>query len=161
MKIGAGRRAPDLAELRRVAARRRAVGDKVRRLIPGVIVGSTTLVGSGALAAWVSGQPGVASTSGGAVAGKAPTAATTPPTTDALQTLQQALRSDENTLQSLEAAVPNVAAVASPAAPPAGSAATVPTVAPIPRIAIPVIPQVASTPAPAVNATTGASHALP
>lgn len=148
------RRAPDLGELRRTAARRRAIGDRVRRLLPGIIVGSTTLVGSGALAAWVSGQPGVSTTGGHVTARAAASRASTPPTTDPLRSLQQALRADEAALRSLESAMPAVGAA--PATP-----ATLPPIVPLPQITVPVAPRVVVAPAPAVNATTGASHAVP
>ena len=170
MRIGPRRQPPDLAELRRLAARRRAVGDRVRRLLPGLVVGSTTLVGTGALAAWVSSQPGAtaAGTSGPATSSSLP-AALTPPTTDAVGALQQALQSDEDTLHSLEAAMPAVTAptagtpaqAAGPAAGAAGASVTVPTIAPLPKIVVPAIPQVVTSPSPVVNATTGASHAIP
>lgn len=170
MRIGPGRQAPDLGELRRLAARRRAVGDRMRRLLPGVIVGSTTLVGTGALAAWVSGQPGVNTPGAGSPTRSSATAAVTSPTTDPVRSLQHALQVDEATLHSLEAAMP---AVPAPAATEAGStsaavatgtaagAPAAPTLAPLPKIVIPALPQVVASPAPAVNATTGASHAIP
>lgn len=170
MRIGPGRQAPDLGELRRLAARRRAVGDRMRRLLPGVIVGSTTLVGTGALAAWVSGQPGVNTPGAGSPSRPSVTTAVTATTTDPVHSLQQALQADEASLHSLEAAMPEVPAPAAnasgsgsaPVATGTAAGATVtPTVAPLPKIVIPALPQVVASPAPAVNATTGASHAIP
>ncbi len=159
MRVGSRRHAPDPGELRRLAARRRATGDRLRRLLPGVIVGSTTLVGTGALAAWVSGQPGVAAT-----ARQLPTrpAVTAPPTTDAVRSLQRALQADETALRSLEAGMPVIRTTSGPpGAAQAATPVTVPAIAPLPQIAVPAAPPVLSSPAPAVNATTGASHAIP
>lgn len=156
---GPRRKAPDPGELRRLAARRRAVGDRVRRLLPGIIVGSTTLVGTGALAAWVSSQPGVDTTAGRAAVRPAAAPASTSPATDALRSLQQALQADETALRSLEAGMPTIPSAGPSTA--GGAPVTAPAVAPLPQIAIPALPQVVSSPAPAVNATTGASHAIP
>lgn len=163
--VAAARGRVDPAELRRLAAGRRLAGDRLRRVLPGVIIGSTTLLGSGLLAAWVGGQPGMGSAShpvprsGHGVTG--PTA-----TTDPVPALNDALRADEAALRSLESGLPVVGPAPSLAGsrtgggvPGAGSV-TLPSIAPLPQIAVPVAPAAVS-PAPVVNATTGASHAIP
>ena len=154
----------DPAELRRLATGRRLAGDRLRRVLPGVVIGSTTLLGSGLLAAWVGQQPGVSAThpvprSSHGAAG--PTA-----TTDPVPALNDALRADEAALRSLEAGLPvvgpapSLAGSRTGAGSPGPGSVTLPSIAPLPQIAVPVAPAAVS-PAPAVNATTGASHAIP
>lgn len=156
------RHGPDLGELRRLAARRRVAGDRIRRLVPGVIIGSSTLVGTGVLAAWVGGQPGVTTTAGQQATRTPASTARSSQTSDPVPSLQNALQADESALQSLETGMPTIGAgTPAPAVAAAGAPATLPAIAPLPQIAMPALPQIAASPAPAVNATTGASHAIP
>lgn len=142
----------DLAEIRRLANRRRLLGQRVRRVLPGLVVGSATLTGTGALAAWVGHQPGIHTATAAA--------STTPTTVGALGPLAQQLSADEQAVNALQSAVaelqrPRAAAAThgGAAKPSGGSLGTIPP--------LPAIPSVSIGPAPVVNATTGASHAVP
>ncbi len=161
---GSGRPGDPLSEIRRVAARRRAVAQRLRRFLPGLVVGSATLAGTGAVAAWVGNQPGVSNASS-AVPATTPRA---PTTADVIGALAGQLRTDTqqvNALQSTLATLQQQRAAATAAAASAASgsqAAPAPSLAPVATLPpLPPIPSVSITPAPAVNATTGASHAVP
>lgn len=142
----------DLEEIRRLARRKRVFGQKLRRVVPGLVVGSATLTGTGALAAWVGHQPGIHAVS---------SVANTPPTTvAALGPLVEQLQADEKEVGALQSALVDLhkqraagAAQAGGATPGGVSIGTIPP--------LPSIPSVSIGPAPAVNATTGASHAVP
>lgn len=158
----------DLTRIRRLTTRKRVVGQRLRRVLPGLVVGSATLTGTGALAAWVGHQPSVQTVRA------AP--GTVPPTTvDLLAPLAGQLQADEKEVNTLESTLADLqkqkAAAASapaPSAAPAGAggpsgsagagqaAASIATLPPLPPI-----PSVSISPAPVVNATTGASHAVP
>jgi len=142
----------DLAAIRRLASRRRLLGQRVRRVLPGLLVGSATLTGSGALAAWVGHQPDIHTVSSPASAA--------PMTVGALGPLVQQLQADETEVNALQSAMANLqkqrAAVAAQGGAAQSSGGSLGTIPPLPAI-----PSVSISPAPAVNATTGASHAIP
>lgn len=151
----------DLTRIRRLTTRKRVVGQRMRRLLPGLIVGTTTLTGTGALAAWVGHQPGI-----NMVKAAAPSV---PPTTvDVLNPLASQLQADEKQVNALESTLANLqqqraaearAASSGVAAAPAVSGQALAPIGTLPPLA--PIPSVSITPAPVVNATTGASHAVP
>lgn len=162
-----GRPDVDLTRIRRLATRKRVLGQRVRRVLPGLIVGSATLAGTGTLAAWVGHQPGIHTV---------PSAARIAPTTtvDALGPLASQLHADEQQVNALQSTLANLqkqraAEAAAAGQAPTGVAATqtgspgaaqagssIGTLPPLPPI-----PSVSISPAPVVNATTGASHAVP
>ena len=158
----AGQPDSPMGELRRMATRRRLLGRRVRRVLPGLVVGSATLTGTAAVAAWVGDQPDVR---------PAPAAAATPPTTkDPLGALAGRLRADTEQVNALQSALAELdqqraAAAAAPGATVgagASQAAASPSVTPLATLPpLPPIPSVSIGPAPVVNATTGASHAVP
>ena len=182
---------PPRPSTRRLAAsRRRALGIKARRLVPPLIVGTTTLAGTGVLVAWVSNQPGVKPTSTLTISSASASTRPATSTTNAeaareaqvLTALQQQLKSEETALQTLQATVTQAAAtrraaaasIASPSAASAGgspvasstpggaSTAPLPALTPLPTIPTVVVPPPAPVvAAPVVSATTGASHAVP
>ena len=163
MNSGATRgQALDAASTHRLAARRRkAVGLKLRRVVPGLVVGTTTLAGTGGLVAWVAGQPGVKTV--------ATVAAKPPPATDPAQlsAVQKQLQAEETALQAVQSRMAQIvaqsraqaaAAASAPSGAHTGSVAS-PQFSALP--AIPALAPVAAAPPPATSATTGASHAVP
>lgn len=149
---GRGPSDANLNEIRRLASRKRVFGQRVRRVLPGLVVGSATLTGTGALAAWVGNQPGIHTVS---------SVTSSPPATVAsLGPLAQQLQADEKEVSALQSALMNLQKQRAADATPAGSAA--PGGGPVGTLPpLPAIPSVSIGPVPAVNATTGASHAVP
>ena len=169
----------DIADLRKLAGRRRAAATRLRRLLPTVVVGTTTLAGTGGLFAWMGNQPGLASTRSAAPA-PVPSGGVRPE----LPALQKALQADEAQVRSLESALNPLAAQQAAAARSAaasargggGGTATAsgltgngggygvsggPAVSVAPIAPLPAIQPLTVAPAPSTNATTGASHAVP
>ncbi len=168
---------------RLAASRRRARGVKTRRLIPALVVGTTTIASMGALVVWVSNQPGIkpATTltvsSASVVAKPGPAAEASAATREAamLAAVQQQLLAENKALQSLQFAVTKADAarraaslVAAPGAARTSAAGTgssnvaaVPSATFSPLPTIPVVAVPAPIAAPIVSATTGASHAIP
>lgn len=160
---------------RLVAARRRAMGLRLRRVVPGLVVGTTTLAGTGGLVAWVSHQPGLqVSTASRAVA---PPVSTTSPTDPAVvSAVQHQLQQEEAALRALQARMTQLsrqAAASRASAGDTGGAGTgaqgagsasgsgsgftpLPALPPLPALSAPVVAA-----PPAAIATTGASHAVP
>lgn len=161
-----------LADMRRRATRSRMFRNRLRRLIPGMVVTSAALAGTGGLATWVASQPGVA-------ASPVRVQATYPPATDhsrAMAALQSELKADASQIDVLNRRLAALAAkraaeekaaseglgAPGPTGGPGGagsggsSFSTLPPIAPLQPLSIAV-----PSPAPAVNATTGASHAIP
>jgi hypothetical protein len=103
---------------RLAAARRRTIGVRLRRLIPPLLAGTTTVAGTGALVAWVSHQPGVsaaASTTTNRPVGSAPPAGPIGPDPAAreaqvVSAVQKQLSAEEATLRELQVRVAGLAA---------------------------------------------------
>ncbi|HVA74958.1 MAG TPA: hypothetical protein VNF71_10395 [Acidimicrobiales bacterium] len=150
----------DAASAHRLAAgRRKAVGLKLRRVVPGLVVGTTTLAGTGGLIAWVAGQPGVKTV---ATAVARPTPTTNPAQ---LSAVQKQLQAEEAALQSLQGRLAQIVAQAHASASAAAGGTPVSgsggSASAAPLAPLPALPVLAPAPAPATNATTGASHAVP
>lgn len=154
------------------AARRRAVGLRLRRLVPSLVVGTSTLAGTGGLVAWVSHQPGMqVTTTGSSAPAGAPAATGRPDDTAALAGVQKQLHAEEAALQALQDQLARLRRTQATEAGRAGTAGTAPgaaggpafpSLSPMPTIPpLPALPAPMVVPSPATNATTGASHALP
>ena len=158
---------PHLSKRRLAASRRRTLGVKARRLLPPLVVGATTLAGLGGLVAWVSNQPGVRPVTtlnfSSASLGATPAATSTDPTAareaQVLAAVGQQLAADNKALQALQSTVTQAAAARRTAGPPASSPGTAFALTPLATIPAVAIPGPVA--APVVNATTGASHAIP
>ena len=171
---------------RLAAARRQARKLRLRRLVPGIVVGTTTLAGTGSLVAWVSNQPGLKATAASQTAAPAPTGAT--PSTDpaVLSAVQRQLQQEEVALEALQSRMAELArraaseraaaastggqvsgwsqgpgaraaqGAATPGAPPVVAAGSVPPLPPQPTL--PPMPSL-SAPAPAATAAAPAATA--
>lgn len=163
---------------RLAAARRQARSVKVRRLVPGIVVGTTTLAGTGSLVAWVANQPGIKATAVSQTATPPPVAATTS-TDPAVLSVQRQLQQEEAALQALQSRMADLAkraaaeraraasaagqgsgwspgsgaqTAASPGTPQVVGAGSLP-----PLAALPALPPMPALPAPAPAATSSAA----
>lgn len=163
------RSAESASQIRASVARRMAARSRARRVIPGIVVGSGSLLGAGVLVGWVADQPGMVATSPLKVA-ETTVPTTLPPGGGALAVLDQRIAADEVQVRALEATLAGLkqrgaagsvssthpAAVGKPV-----PAQTLHTAAPAAAPARVAAPAAAPAPAPTTHATTGASPAAP
>jgi len=162
--------AASASQLRASAARRMAAGSRARRVIPGILVGSGSLLGAGVLVGWVADQPGMVATSPLKVA-ETTVPTTAPPDSGALAVLDQRIAADEVQVRALEATLAGLRQRGVSAASPSSThpaangqpvpAHTLPAPAPTAAPARVAAPAAAPAPAPTTHATTGASPAVP
>lgn len=161
--------AESASQMRASVARRMATRSRARRVIPGIVVGSGSLLGAGVLVGWVADQPGMVATSPLKVA-ETTVPTTVPPGGVALAVLNQRIAADEVQVRALEATLAGLkqrgAAGPTSSTHPTAAGKPVPaqtlhtpasTAAPA-RVAAPAA---APAPAPTTHATTGASPAAP
>ena len=164
--------AESASHIRASVARRMAARARVRRVIPGIVVGSGSLLGAGVLVGWVADQPGMVTASPLKVA-EMTVPTTVPAGGGALSVLDQRIAADEVQVRALEATLAGLrqrgasaGSTSSTHPAPAGQpvpAQTLhtpaPTAAPT-RVAAPAAAP-APAPAPTTHATTGATPAVP
>lgn len=99
----AGRPDGTAAAHRLAAARRKAVALRLRRLVPGLVVGTTTLAGTGGLVAWVSEQPGLKASAASSTGAQPPVSTTAGVNPALVSAVQRQLQTEESALQALQA----------------------------------------------------------